>query len=96
MLRKNAQSVGDIIKQALKNRNLESKVFEQKILRIWPEILGDDIASYTEQMFVKNKILYVKINSSVIRNELYMCRTRLADTINQKLGTHVIDNIIFR
>lgn len=96
MLRKNAQSIGDIIRQALKNKNLESKVFEQKILKMWPEILGDEIASYTEQMFVKNKTLFVKINSSVIRNELYMCRSRITSTINQKLGANVIENIIFR
>ncbi len=96
MLRKNAQSIGDIIKQTLKNRNLESKVFEEKILKLWPEILGAEIASYTDQLFLKNKTLYVKITSSALRNELYMCRSRLVNTINQHLGASVIETIIFR
>ena len=96
MIRKNAQSIGDILKQFTKNSNLDAKIFEQKILTLWPEILGDEMASYTERIFLKNGVLYVKISSSVLRNELFMCRSKIIFALNEKLGAKAIHEIIFR
>lgn len=96
MIKKNAQTVGDVIKEFLQNANLEGKIFEQRLLRAWPEVLGDEMASYTASLYIKNKILYVQLTSSVLRNELMMCRTRLVKSLNERVGAEVITNIIFR
>lgn len=96
MIRKNTESIGDVIRAFLKDANLESKIFEQKLLRAWPEVLGDEMASYTSQLYIRNKVLYVQFTSSVLRNELMMCRTQLVKSLNKKVGAEVITNIIFR
>lgn len=96
MIRKNTESIGDVIRAFLKDANLESKIFEQKLLRAWPEVLGDEMASYTSHLYIRNKILYVQLTSSVLRNELMMYRTRLVKSLNEKVGAEVITNIIFR
>lgn len=96
MFRRNTESIGDVIRAFLKDANLESKIFEQKLLRAWPEVLGDEMASYTSQLYIRNKTLYVQLTSSVLRNELMMCRTRLVKSLNERVGAEVITNIIFR
>ncbi|MGL4292844.1 MAG: DUF721 domain-containing protein [Bacteroidales bacterium] len=96
MNRRNTESIGDVIRAFLKDANLESKIFEQKLLRVWPEVLGDEMASYTASLYIRNKTLYVQLTSSVLRNELMMCRSRLVKSLNEKVGAEVINNIIFR
>ncbi|MEG0949556.1 MAG: DUF721 domain-containing protein [Bacteroidales bacterium] len=96
MFRRNTESIGDVIRAFLKDANLESKIFEQKLLRAWPEVLGDEMAAYTSQLYIRNKTLYVQLTSSVLRNELMMCRTRLVKSLNERVGAEVINNIIFR
>lgn len=96
MIKRNAQSVGEVIQEFLKGANLENKIFEQRLLRAWPEVLGHEMASYTSHLYVKNKVLYVQLTSSVLRNELMMCRGRLVRSLNEQVGAEVITNIIFR
>ncbi|MEG1617845.1 MAG: DUF721 domain-containing protein [Bacteroidales bacterium] len=95
-MKRNAQSVGEVIQEFLKGANLEAKIFEQKLLRAWPEVLGHEMASYTANLYVKNKTLYVQLTSAVLRNELMMCRERLIKSLNERVGAEVITNIIFR
>ena len=96
MIKKNAQSIGEVLQEFLKKANLEEKIFEQRIFQAWPEILGEEMASYTVSLYIKNKFLYVQLTSSVLRNELMMCRLRLVKSLNEKVGAEVITNIIFR
>ncbi|MDO5571090.1 MAG: DUF721 domain-containing protein [Bacteroidales bacterium] len=96
MQRKNSQTVGEVIREYLKVSNLENKIFEQKIIRLWGEVLGEEMASYTSQLYVRNKILYVHMTSSILRNELMMCRERLVKKLNESVGTEVISDIVIR
>ena len=96
MIRKNAQTVGEVIQQYLKVSNLENKIFEQKLLRCWSEVLGPEMASYTSELYIKNGVLYVHLTSAILRNELMMCRMRLVKSLNERVGAQVINNIVIR
>ena len=96
MYRRNSQSIGDVIKQFINESNLENKIFEQKIIRLWPEIMGPQIAEMTTNIYVKNKVLYISVSSSVLRNELLMCRSTLVKSINKRIGTELLSNVIIR
>lgn len=95
MQRKNAQSLGDVIKEFLKENNWDGKFQERRIVNLWKVLLGNNVAQYTTSIFIKNKILYVKISSSVLRGELQMCREMLIKRINEHVGEEVVNNIIF-
>ncbi|MDP4270682.1 MAG: DUF721 domain-containing protein [Bacteroidota bacterium] len=95
MQRKNAQSLGEVIQEFLKENNWNGKFQERRIIQCWRVLLGNNVAQYTTSIFIKNKILYVKISSSVLRGELQMCREMLIKRINEHIGEQVINNIIF-
>ena len=42
-----------------------------------------------------SSLMYVFFHSATLRNEMMMQRESLLQRINQQLGSHVIDNIIF-
>ena len=96
MKRNNAEPIGKLIQQFLRQESLESPLNEQRLLDAWPQILGPAIASYTKELYIRNQILYVHITSAALRQELMMGRELLVRNLNQKVGATVITNIIFR
>ena len=58
--------------------------------------MGKAISSRTTKIYIKDHVLYVHLNSSVVRNELLMLREALREKLNQNAGTEVIKEIVLR
>ncbi|NCC09220.1 MAG: DUF721 domain-containing protein [Bacteroidia bacterium] len=95
MKRKNAEQIGKLIRQFLRQESLESPLNEQRLLAAWPKVLGPT-AVYTDGLFIRNQTLYVHITSAALRQELMMSREMLVRHLNQEVGATVITNIIFQ
>jgi predicted nucleic acid-binding Zn ribbon protein len=87
-----AEAVNDYIKEM----NLGEKLSEVTVISSWEEIVGKAISSRTTKIFIKDHILYVHLNSSVVRNELLMLREVLKEQLNKKAGSEVIKDIVLR
>jgi hypothetical protein len=87
-----AEAVNDYIREM----NLGGKLSEISVINSWEEIVGKAISSRTTKIFIKDHILYVHLNSSVVRNELLMLREALRDKLNKKAGSEVITDIVLR
>jgi predicted nucleic acid-binding Zn ribbon protein len=96
MIRKNTQSLRDVLKQVVKDQNLENKLYETRVINAFPEVVGRGISAHTKNLYVKDEVLYVQIDSSVVRNELRLMRQSLISRLNENLGKNVIKDIIFR
>ena len=93
MKRNDAEPIGKLIQQFLRQESLESPLNEQRLLDAWPQILGP-AANYTSNLYIRNQTLYVHLTSAALRQELG--REKLVCALNQKVGATVITNIIFR
>jgi len=96
MRRRNTETIGEVIQQFLKQKKLDKPLFEKKIMDAWPEVLGKNIVAYSSDLSVKNKKLYVTITSSVLRHDLFISREKIVQSLNNHVGSHVIDEIVFR
>lgn len=96
MKRTEAHSVGEIIDQLLKENNIDQQFNEQKVVYLWPEIVGQGINRYTTKRWVKNGVLYLHISSAALRNELMMSRSQLIKHINEAMGNKIIHDIVIR
>lgn len=96
MRRRNTETIRDVIEQFLKQKKLDKPLFEKKIVDAWPEVLGKNIMDYSSNLSVKNRKLYVTITSSVLRHDLFITRENIVQSLNNHVGSHVIDEIIFR
>jgi predicted nucleic acid-binding Zn ribbon protein len=76
--------------------NLGGKLSEVAVINSWEEIVGKAISSRTTKIFIRDHILYVHLNSSVVRNELLMLREALKEQLNKKAGSEVIKDIVLR
>ncbi|MDP4209629.1 MAG: DUF721 domain-containing protein [Bacteroidota bacterium] len=96
MRRGNIQNISEVVGDLLKELNLEHKFKEMRVINSWEETLGKNVARATLKMYIKNRILFVHMKSSVVRNELMMLKTGIIKSLNDKAGESVIDDIVFR
>ena len=96
MRRSKTISIAEAVQDYIKEMNLGGKLSEIGVINSWEEIVGKAISSRTSKMYIKDHILYVHLNSSVVRNELLMLREVLKEKLNEKAGSEVIKDIILR
>lgn len=96
MKRNNAEQIGMLIRQYMRQVGLESPLNEYRLIQAWRDVLGSGVAAYTSDLFIKNQTLYVHITSPVIRQELMMRRDQIKNDLNTHVGAQVIANIVFR
>lgn len=89
-------SLKDVFKELVKSYKWEDKLDEVKLVNSWETIVGKMIADHTTHMTVKKKVLYIKLDSSVIRNELMMARSKIVEAINKEMGADVINELVLR
>ena len=96
MKKDNSQKIGDIINKLMKNPKLSIKLDKIDAIEAWQEIIGKPLHKYIKEQKIYKGILYVKIKSSVVWNELSYEKSKLIKKINDKIGKDIISDIILR
>jgi predicted nucleic acid-binding Zn ribbon protein len=89
-------SLGDAIKEFLRDYKHSSKLLESQVVESWSKIMGPSVASLTQSVYIKNGKLYVTLKSSVLRSELMMQKRIIVETLNEHVGSEVIKDIVLR
>jgi predicted nucleic acid-binding Zn ribbon protein len=96
MRKSNAQPLGEVLREYLREMKMERKLKEVDVVQSWENLLGKTIAHYTRNIWLSKKILYVEISSSVVKNELVMMREEIRQRLNQQAGEEMVEKIVFR
>lgn len=95
MRRTNDKSLKEAIEQMLDVYRLRRKFDETSLIAAWPDMMGKAIANRTKEMFIRDRKLFIRIESSVIKNEMVMIRSQILDRMNERAGSKILDEIIF-
>ncbi len=95
MKKSNEILLKDAISAFLKDNNLEAKLEETRVINSWEEVVGKLIARHTDQMRIKDRVLYIKVDSAALREELSYQRSKLVKSLNKTAGVEAIDDIRF-
>ena len=96
MERREAQSLGDLLRQEIENSRSAPLLDELNAVNAWPKVVGRDLAAKTLRPFVKNGVMTIRVPSAPLRQELSMMRSQLIGAINAELGKEVIRELRFR
>ncbi len=95
MIRKtNDKSIKEALEQLLQVYKLQRKFDETSLIAAWPELMGPAIANRTKEIYIRDKKLFVRVESSVIKNELVMMRSQIIEKMNEKAGGTVIEEMV--
>jgi len=96
MRKREAQSLSDILGESLKNLQIDGKIHETRIMDAWSDVVGPVIAAHTGNKYVSRRVLYVQMDTPIIRSELQMMRQSLVEKLNLAAGADTIKDIVFR
>lgn len=95
MGRTNDRSLKEAIEQMLHVYKLRKKFDETSLIVAWPEMMGKAIGNRTKDIFIRDRKLFIRLESSVIKNDLMMMRSNIIEKMNERAGSSIIDEIIF-
>ncbi|MBR1428585.1 MAG: DUF721 domain-containing protein [Prevotella sp.] len=95
MFKRDVLPVADVVNMFLRQNGLETPLLQNRLVDAWDEVAGKAVARYTEDKYIRNQVLFVKLTSPALRSDLSMMRTALVDKLNQYVGARIIVDIRF-
>ena len=88
--------LGDLIKEFYEQHRGSDYLDEIKLINSWPKVVGPFIASHTINLSVKNHVLFVRVDSDALRNELGYSKSLLMKNLNDMVGKEVVNEIVLQ
>lgn len=96
MKRQGFQSLCDILDEFEKQPSISWKLNQMSAIDKWYSVTGESVKRQTRDIYFIGKKLYVFLNSSVVRSELFMQREQIRVEINSSVGSEVIESIVIK
>ncbi|MBN9292876.1 MAG: DUF721 domain-containing protein [Flavobacteriia bacterium] len=88
--------LGDLVDRLMKAYQLDGKLAEIDVLSKWEEMMGKAVAMRTRNIYIKDKVLILEIDSSVMREELMFGKKVIIQRINEASGKELITDVYFK
>ncbi len=95
MFRRKMRSISELLPEILRREGLEAPLQQKRLLASWDKVVGEPVAKYSGDKFIKNQTLFVKIFSPALRADLSLGRSLLVKRLNEAVGAFVISDIKF-
>ena len=95
MKKSNDQTLKEVINELLESYKLSDKLKEVRLIDSWEKVVGKLINKHTKNLYIKKKVLFVKLDSAALRNELSYARQKIIKALNKEADEEVIDDIVF-
>jgi|TARA_B110000305_G_scaffold161571_1_gene178811 hypothetical protein len=90
------KSLKSVLNKLIDNGSLNSGLNNIKVQSLWKKTMGVNVNSYTTEIQLKNKTLYVSLSSSVLRQELSYGKEKIIAIVNKEIGKKIITKIVLR
>ena len=92
----NVQKLGDLIREFIQMHKGPDYLDEMKIINSWKAVVGSFIASHTIDLAIRNKMLFVRVDSDALRMELSYSKSVLKDNLNGLVGRELVEEIVLQ
>tara|TARA_B100001939_G_C16922495_1_gene610060 strand:+ start:1249 stop:1542 length:294 start_codon:yes stop_codon:yes gene_type:complete len=93
--KKNPVSVKNVIDKILLNKKLNNGLLEIRIKDAWKNVMGKNINTFTTNITLNKQIIFVKLSSAPLKNELVYRADTIIKLLNNELGQERIKEIKF-
>ncbi len=88
--------VGKAIHTLLDQLKISGRIHEQTVLEKFESIMGPLFCKRAKAIKIDHGVLFIQVQDSSWRQELYYQKLTIKDRLNQTLGENIIREIIFR
>ncbi|MBQ8989595.1 MAG: DUF721 domain-containing protein, partial [Prevotella sp.] len=90
MFKRDVQELKALILRNLRAQGLETPLLQKRLIDAWPTVMGEMIAGYTQNLYIKNQTLFVHLTNPALRADLSMSRQAIVRKLNEHVGSQVI------
>ena len=90
----NNNEIKNLLDIFLKKNNLEKGLLDLEVKRAWHELMENGVSNYTTDVSLKNKTLYIKLNSPALKEELSYGKEKLMKLINERFKKKIVQKIV--
>lgn len=95
MKRTYPQSIAQVMEQAFAEQGMSDTLYMYRAMQAWPAVVGPAINRLTVARRVADGVLYLRIPTAVVRQELSMQKSRLLQALNRAAGAEALHDIRF-
>ena len=95
MFKRSSILIREVIMKNLREQGLETPLLQKRLVDAWPEVMGEAVNGYTDNLYIRNQTLFVHLTSPALRMELSMQRQDIVRRLNEHVGNQVIADIRF-
>lgn len=88
--------LSNLVQDEMKMRGLAERLREADIWRLWPEIVGQTVATRAQPLRIINGILTVVVSSGPWMQELNFLKGVMKEKLNERLEGEVVKDILLR
>ncbi len=89
-----AVHIGQAINNLLSSYHIKAKFDSANIVGSWERLVGKPIAKRTKKVFLKNKVLFVQIESAAMKHDISLHRGQILEIFQKEFGNEVVKEII--
>ena len=88
--------LSEALQEFVTDNKLEKGLDKVKARDVWNEQMGPAVKKYTNAVKLEGSTLYVKLNSSVLREELSYGKAKIINNLNESLGKELIRKLVLQ
>ncbi|NQX85865.1 MAG: DUF721 domain-containing protein [Flavobacteriaceae bacterium] len=88
--------LNDVLKDFVNTHKLQDGLDKVDVRNAWEQLMGNGVNNYTTQIMLKKDTLYVKLSSSVLREELNYGKDKIITMLNESLGKNLIKKLVLQ
>ena len=89
-----SQHISDAIQELLRSYQLKSKFDEATLVASWEKLVGKPVAKRTKRVTVRNKVLFVELDSPGMKNDLNLHKRQILAVFEKEFGKDIIKEIV--
>ncbi len=87
-------SIEELMKNVIEENKLKKGLTQLSLEEAWAKLMGNGVVSYTQSVELSGKTLVVKLNSSVLREELSYGKEKIMNLLYEELGEPLISRVL--
>lgn len=90
------QPLHQVLQELIRTMRWTAQLNNVRIKEIWKTVMGDIVARHTSNLRVREKTLFVNLDSAPLRSELVYAREKIRQMLNQELGGDYLQEVVIQ
>ena len=89
------KNISKVLEDVISQKHFKVGIDNLRVQEAWVKTMGNNIQKYTYSVKFKKGILYIKLKSSVLKEELIFEKNKVITLINKELGKEYVKELVF-